>query len=399
MAKQSNDIIEQLESWYQTPAGSFLYEQEQRITWQLLEPLWGHRLLQLGGSGDQVLAQHRLNLQRIHAAPVPSVAGDVCSELDCVPFPSESIDILIVFHAIEFAGNPHQLLREADRVLAPRGELIMLGFNPWSLFGLLTLLSRYSRRRLWGRVRPLSKHRLRDWLRLLGMSVKSVQHSFCVPPWGEGRLQRALHRAAGYATRKNWPFGGVYILHARKNVTALTPDRVRWNQRVGDRLIGLATPQPVPSPRAGNAGKCVKSVEAFTDGACRGNPGPGGWGVLLRYQERERSLHGGAAETTNNRMELTAAIEALKALKQPCKVTLTTDSEYLRKGITEWIHRWMAKGWKTSAKKPVKNVDLWQALEQERARHQVDWRWVKGHSGHRENELADQLANRGIDEL
>ena len=143
----------------------------------------------------------------------------------------------------------------------------------------------------------------------------------------------------------------------------------------------------------------MKSVEAFTDGACRGNPGPGGWGVLLRYQERERSLHGGAAETTNNRMELTAAIEALKALKQPCKVTLTTDSEYLRKGITEWIHRWMAKGWKTSAKKPVKNVDLWQALEQERARHQVDWRWVKGHSGHRENELADQLANRGIDEL
>lgn len=143
----------------------------------------------------------------------------------------------------------------------------------------------------------------------------------------------------------------------------------------------------------------MKSVEAFTDGACRGNPGPGGWGVLLRYQDRERSLHGGAAETTNNRMELTAAIEALKALKQPCKVTLTTDSEYLRKGITEWIHRWMAKGWKTSAKKPVKNVDLWQALEQERARHQVDWRWVKGHSGHRENELADQLANRGIDEL
>ncbi|MCY4428255.1 MAG: ribonuclease HI [Halieaceae bacterium] len=143
----------------------------------------------------------------------------------------------------------------------------------------------------------------------------------------------------------------------------------------------------------------MKSVEAFTDGACRGNPGPGGWGVLLRYQEQERSLHGGAAETTNNRMELTAAIEALKALKQPCKVTLTTDSEYLRKGITEWVHRWKAKGWKTSAKKPVKNRDLWQALEQERARHQVDWRWVKGHSGHRENELADQLANRGIDEL
>ena len=250
MAKQSNDIIEQLESWYQTPAGGYLYEQEQRITWQLLEPLWGHRLLQLGGSGDQVLAQHRLNLQRIHAAPTKGVAGDVCSELDQLPFPSASIDILIVFHAIEFAGNPHQLLREAYRVLAPRGELILLGFNPRSLFGLLSLMFRYGRGRLWGRVRPLSKRRLRDWLRLLGMSVKSVKHSFCAPPWGEGRLQRTLYRAAGYATRKNWPFGGVYILHARKDLTALTPDRVRWNQRVGDRLIGLAAAQPVPSPRS-----------------------------------------------------------------------------------------------------------------------------------------------------
>ncbi len=143
----------------------------------------------------------------------------------------------------------------------------------------------------------------------------------------------------------------------------------------------------------------MKQVEAFTDGACRGNPGPGGWGALLRFGEHERELWGGEQDTTNNRMELTAAIEALRALKEPCAVALTTDSEYVRKGITEWIASWKQRGWRTAAKKPVKNVDLWQALDEETRRHQVDWHWVKGHSGHRENEIADQLANRGIDEL
>ncbi|MEM0952643.1 MAG: ribonuclease HI [Pseudomonadota bacterium] len=142
----------------------------------------------------------------------------------------------------------------------------------------------------------------------------------------------------------------------------------------------------------------MKQVEAFTDGACRGNPGPGGWGVLLRFREQERELWGGEKETTNNRMELTAAIEALQALKEPCRVIVTTDSEYVRKGITEWLQGWKARDWKTAAKKPVKNIDLWQKLDAENCRHDVTWRWVKGHSGHRENEMADQLANRGIDE-
>ena len=143
----------------------------------------------------------------------------------------------------------------------------------------------------------------------------------------------------------------------------------------------------------------MKELEIFTDGACRGNPGPGGWGALLRYGDHEKEIYGGEPETTNNRMELTAAIEALSTLKQPCKVTLTTDSEYVRQGITSWMENWKKRGWKTANKKPVKNVDLWQRLEQETTRHQVEWKWVKGHSGHRENEIADQLANRGIDEL
>lgn len=143
----------------------------------------------------------------------------------------------------------------------------------------------------------------------------------------------------------------------------------------------------------------MKEVEAFTDGACRGNPGPGGWGALLRFGKHERQLWGGENDTTNNRMELTAAIEALRALKEPCRVQLTTDSEYVRKGITEWLDNWKRRGWKTAAKKPVKNEDLWRSLDEEAGRHEIQWHWVKGHSGHRENEIADQLANRGIDEL
>jgi len=143
----------------------------------------------------------------------------------------------------------------------------------------------------------------------------------------------------------------------------------------------------------------LKQVEIFTDGACRGNPGPGGWGVLLRYQGRERMLYGAEPQTTNNRMELQAAIEGLKALREPCIVSLTTDSVYVRSGITSWLANWKKKGWKTAGRKPVKNVDLWQQLDEQSQRHRVEWHWVKGHSGHRENEIADQLANRGIDEL
>ena len=145
----------------------------------------------------------------------------------------------------------------------------------------------------------------------------------------------------------------------------------------------------------------MNAVQIYTDGACKGNPGPGGWGVLLRSRSGEKELYGGAGVTTNNRMELMAVIEALTALKRPCAVTLYLDSEYVRKGITEWISGWKARGWRTAAKQPVKNVDLWQQLDAlvSGGGHQIDWRWVKGHSGDPGNERADQLANRGVESV
>ena len=139
-------------------------------------------------------------------------------------------------------------------------------------------------------------------------------------------------------------------------------------------------------------------VVIYTDGACSGNPGPGGWGAVLTFGDREKEICGGEPDTTNNRMEMMAAIRALETLNKPCKVELHTDSQYLRNGVTQWIHAWKARGWKTADRKPVKNEDLWKRLDAARLRHEVDWRWVKGHAGHEMNERADALARKGLEE-
>jgi ribonuclease HI len=139
-----------------------------------------------------------------------------------------------------------------------------------------------------------------------------------------------------------------------------------------------------------------ETVVVYTDGACKGNPGPGGWGAWIRWGEHEREMFGGEALTTNNRMELTAVIEALAALKRGCRVAIYTDSEYVRNGITSWIHNWKSRGWRTADKKPVKNIELWQRLDALAAQHEVQWHWVRGHNGDPGNERADQLANRGV---
>ena len=143
----------------------------------------------------------------------------------------------------------------------------------------------------------------------------------------------------------------------------------------------------------------TNEVRIFSDGACRGNPGPGGWGTLLLYNGREKELYGGEPETTNNRMELTAAIMGLEALTKSCRVSVTTDSRYVRDGITQWLEKWKRTNWRTASKKPVKNRDLWQRLDKACGTHSIAWHWVKGHSGHAENERVDRLANRAIDDM
>jgi ribonuclease HI len=143
----------------------------------------------------------------------------------------------------------------------------------------------------------------------------------------------------------------------------------------------------------------MKSIEIYTDGACRGNPGMGGWGAIIQFQNNSKELFGGRAETTNNQMEMQAVIEGLKALKEPCKIILYTDSKYVMDGITSWIHRWKKNNWKTANKKPVKNMGLWQELDQLANQHEITWKWVKGHAGIAGNERADELANKGIDNL
>ncbi|VVE42016.1 Ribonuclease HI [Pandoraea pneumonica] len=143
----------------------------------------------------------------------------------------------------------------------------------------------------------------------------------------------------------------------------------------------------------------LPQVDIYTDGACKGNPGPGGWGALLVAGQHRKEMFGGEANTTNNRMELLAVIRALEALNKPCHIVLHTDSQYVQKGISEWIHGWKARGWKTAAKEPVKNADLWQLLDAVSQKHDIEWRWVKGHAGHPGNEAADQLANRGVESL
>ncbi len=143
----------------------------------------------------------------------------------------------------------------------------------------------------------------------------------------------------------------------------------------------------------------TNTVEVFADGACRGNPGPGGWGALLRFKDDEKELYGAEADTTNNRMELTAVIKSLESLKRPCEIVVTLDSKYVLDGMQSWIENWKKRGWKTAAKKPVKNEDLWRQLDALKQNHKITWNWVKGHSGHDGNERADQLANKGIDEM
>lgn len=195
----------------------------------------------------------------------------------------------------------------------------------------------------------------------------------------------ALYR--GFATREEAAY---FVRTGGKTLPAATLPGIE---------LGLSEPEADLPALDHRPDLAAGKVVIFTDGASTGNPGPGGYGVVMLYGRTRKELSGGFACTTNNRMELMAAIEGLKALKRPCKVCITTDSVYVKDGISQWLANWKRNGWRTSQKQPVKNADLWQQLDEQVNKHQVEWRWVKGHSGHRENELADQLANQGVEEV
>jgi len=246
-------ICEQLESWYQKPAGQYLLKQEQGLVSELLDQVFGYHLLQFGPTRDHALgACTSLNHKILASERSGLRVGLQCDAVE-LPFTNDSIDVVILHHALEFSENPHALLREAHRVLAPQGHMVVLGFNPASLFGLGLTVRGLLPRSLWRSARGIGSQRLRDWLHLLGSDVQTVRHTYTVPPLGGAKTFRTLSRCDEFLTRYNVPLGGVYAMHAQKHVAALTPLRDRWRKRVGSRLIGLATPKPVPSPRDGDA--------------------------------------------------------------------------------------------------------------------------------------------------
>ena len=319
-------------------------------------------------------------------------------------------------HVLEFEPTPHEALREAQRVLVPEGHVVIAGFNPWSLMGIWRAVLHRSGVTPWsGDFLGLS--RLEDWLALLSFDVTQVESLFFRPPFKSG-----AHHGAPERGRANWRslcrlggrggvrFGGSQAsLDADTDQTTMvysTPPGERWH--CGAKRQGGEVADP------SGQGSCLWRIEAslnevshpmpdeveiFTDGACRGNPGPGGWGVLLRFGDRERVLSGAENDTTNNRMELMAAIQGLEALNRPCRVRLVTDSRYVQAGITEWLPAWKRRSWKTVKRQPVKNADLWQRLDESAAPHVVNWVWVRGHSGHPENERVDALARQALGRL
>ncbi len=250
MGADSIAICEQLESWYEKPAGQYLLGRERELVEQLLEQVFGYHQLQLGVSRKQPLGLENTLNHKIYAGESGGGIGLV-TEADSLPFFNDSIDVVLLHHALEFAENPHRLLREVHRVLAPRGHIIILGFNPLSLFGAAIQARGVFPGSLWSGASPMGTRRLRDWLHLLGAEVDEVRHCFAVPPAGGERVFGYLRGCDEFLVRHGLPLGGVYAVRAQKQVSTLTPTRARWQRRMGDKLIDLTSPKPVPSPRGG----------------------------------------------------------------------------------------------------------------------------------------------------
>ncbi len=362
--------------WFDSPLGARVLRDETALARVALDDVFGFELLQVGawGAGPHLLAGARTQHTTL-VAPEAAAGVTLRAPLATLPFASDTIDAVLLPHTLELEPDPYAVLREAERVLCAEGCLMICGFNPWSGWGARRLFAQYLRRPAFppGTQRLLSERRLRDWVALLGFDID--------------RSRRCRHD--GRLAFRGLPAQGAQA-RANDDLAAAEAARAQTRTRRGrgtDDPIGTPTQQP------------MTAVDIYTDGACRGNPGPGGWAALLIAGETRREVSGAEALTTNNRMELRAAIEGLTALKRRCEVHLYTDSKYVLQGATEWLPSWKARGWRTAAKEPVKNQDLWEKLEAAAAAQDIVWHWVKGHSGNDGNEIVDQLANRAIDQL
>ena len=398
--KPLSDSCESIAQWFNTPLGQRLLISQQQMLDQIMPKIYGYHLMQLSVLNDQTLSRQSPVTHHFSIGINELSQQQAIARFEQLPIKAESVDCVILHHALEYSTNPQKVLSEAANTIISNGYIVIVCFNPISLLRLKKQLGRCFTSTPHWRHHSLYRTRVIDWLRVLDFELANIQYGYHGLPFDRGYCNE-LDRFCG----KLLPLlGSFYIITARKSVIPMTLIKKPWKAAtnlpgwgVRDSAVSRepAAHITINHERLGYL-QLVKKVELFTDGACKGNPGPGGWGVLLRYGETEKTLCGGERATTNNRMELMAAIEGLTNLKEPCHVTLTTDSQYVRQGITQWISNWKKNGWKNAAKKPVKNDDLWKRLDSESQRHTIEWKWVKGHSGHRENEIADQLANKGI---
>lgn len=251
MQLQCSEISDRLESWFARPRGQYLLQQEQLLAETLLEQAFGYHQVQLGITGNQTLTINSRLGHSVYGCATPGRGVGLLTAPDCLPLANDSVDAVVLHHALEFSESPHGLLREAHRVLAPQGNLLIIGFNPASLLGAATRILGLFPDTLWRNCHNITTYRLKDWLNLLGAELQTVQHCFLVPPAGGERSFRLLSSWDSLAMRYRVPLGGVYAVHARKSVSTLTPTRIRWRRAMSPRLIGLSVPKPVASPCEG----------------------------------------------------------------------------------------------------------------------------------------------------
>lgn len=370
----------------------WLLAYEQAYLASVISGCVGTDLLVLGCC-DLMADQAGLNIPNHHyMVDHPSNAkrnSTLVGAYEALPFQAKSLDLVILYHVLESSSRADKILSELERVLKPGGSVVVLGLNGWRRTA--RQIARHHNKQGGRRNKPYfhPSQTVSQLCKKNGLIVESIRH---YGYWPTIAFKKIDPLALVLGSLLPWLFVG-YLCFAKKQTYWMT-----WQGNSNSGLL-FDLQKGIIKPSMRMKGVIMNQLtEIFTDGACRGNPGPGGWGVLLRCGQKESQLYGASKDTTNNRMELQAAIEGLKALKRPSQVKLTTDSKYVKDGITKWIHNWKSRNWKTSTKQAVKNVDLWQQLDQLCQTHQVQWAWVKGHSGHRENEIVDQLANRAIDE-